>query len=98
MIEKIEVGKSYISERSRLLEVLFVGTGKVFYLDGEYETTSSIAYAESNWSELPEEKPVKKLYAYMGANYNIVFFTESTGFLQLERAEEYDIEFPRGEE
>jgi len=100
VIDKLETGKVYAFNDGRRL-VKFIGVKCVFCVDDDGDEFSvNIGIAKRQWSELLEEKPVKKLYAY---RYNqdgeVRFWTkEKSRTVVWYRVEEYDIVYPQGEE
>jgi len=98
MIETINVGASYLTEYRVIRKVVCMSSTYVISLapmGDEYVDT--VANVKEDWSELPEEKPVKKLYAYSCDIDNEIslYSKELSGYSadakELARAEEYDI-------
>ena len=63
MLEKIEIGKTYINACGNMSTVLFIGKVRVFsvYKDGS-EGSDNIAFVKREWSELP--KPKKRYWLW----------------------------------
>jgi len=101
MIEKIIIGKNYLDNIREKVCVLASGEERVFFSSNGVEKMAFISFCKDYWSELPEEKPVKKTYAYVcPMDGEVRQFKETLPIDPAddevwERAEEYDIVYPQ---